>query len=170
MNVAEKINAAKRPALRPEPASLDDSREAARLRAEEIRGHLGGVDEGLDEFYAPLAPPGWEYEWKTKSVMNQENHTYVTSLRRRGWDYVPADRHPEMMPEGGKQTTIERKGMILMQRPKEINDEVRKIDLQTARNQVRNKEEQLAGTPHGHMDRTLSKVSKKYVPMPVPED
>jgi len=170
MNVSEKLNASKRPDMRPESPVAEDPRIAARLRAEQIRGHIGNLDEGTDEFRAPPAPPGWEYEWKTKKVMNQENHSYMTELFRTGWAYVPTSRHPEMMPAEGKESAIERKGMVLMERPKEINDEVRAIELNKARSQVRHKEAQLSGTPEGQMDRTLSKVSKKYEPMPIPNE
>ena len=169
--LSEKMNLAnKRPALRPETPIYDDPREAARRRTEEIRSHMGTMDEGPDEFRAPPAPQGWEYEWKTKMVMNQENHSYMTELFRTGWSYVPCDRHPEMMPESGKHATIERKGMVLMERPKEINDEIRAIELRKARSQVSYKEAQLAGTPEGQMDRTLSKVNKNYQPMPIPNE
>jgi hypothetical protein len=169
--LSEKMAAAnKRPEMRPESPVADDPRIAAKLRAEQIRKHIGNLDEGPDEFRAPPAPPGWEYEWKSRKVMNQENHSYMTELFRTGWVNVPTSRHPEMMPSEGKETIIERKGMVLMERPKEINDEVRNIELKKARSQVYRKEAQLAGTPEGQMDRTLSKVNKNYQPMPIPNE
>mgnify|MGYP003347673631 CR=1 FL=1 len=61
-----------------------------------------------------LGPVGATRMACPEAVMNQENHSYMTQLRRTGWDYVPVDRHPEMMPETGKHTIIERKGMVLM--------------------------------------------------------
>jgi hypothetical protein len=171
MSVADKLNAAKRPAMRPETPISNDPREAARRRAAEIRGHIGSMDEGVDEFRAPPAPEGWEYEWKSKFIMNQENHSYITQLRRTGWEFVPTSSHPEMMPEDGKHAIIERKGMVLMMRPKEINDEVRNIELRKAQNQVRNKVAQITGeTPNGNMERTLHKVNNKYEPLPIPEN
>jgi hypothetical protein len=64
--------APERPPLR---ANLkeEDPRERARRRAEEIREHLGGLDEGTDEFYIPpsIVPDGWTYEWKRHTIFNQ---------------------------------------------------------------------------------------------------
>ena len=57
--LSEKMAAAnKRPPLRPETPTYDDPREAARRRAEEIRSHMGNMDEGVDEFRAPPPPIG----------------------------------------------------------------------------------------------------------------
>jgi hypothetical protein len=73
-----------------------------------------------------------------------------------------------------KGQTIERKGMILMERPKSITDEARRLELRRARGQVQIKEEQLTAAPPGQFERTnqdssLAKVKKGYEPMPIPE-
>jgi hypothetical protein len=110
--------APERPPLRTSPKA-EDPRERARKRAEEIREHLGGLDEGTDEFYIPASifPDGWTYEWKSHMIFNQEDPAYTVQLRREGWDPVPVDRcarHRSMMPESWTMGTIERKGMVLM--------------------------------------------------------
>lgn len=163
-----------RPELRPEMRDEDPRARAAR-RAAEIRDNLGGsMDDGIDEFAAPPAPDGWTYEWKRKEVLGKEDHTYLTSLFRKGWEPVPANRHPSMMPEGNY-ATIERKGMILMERPKELTDEAREIERRKARQQVRVKEEQLSVAPPGQFERTnkdnpLTKINKSFQPMEIPKD
>ena len=64
--------------------------------------------------------------------------------------------------------------MILMERPKELTDEARDIELRRARNQVRSKEAQLSSTPDGTMTRDDSRVrptvKKSYEAMPIPNE
>jgi len=64
----------------------EDPRVAAARRAAEIRGHSDGVDEGADEFRTPRAPDGWEYEWKRRTLLGQEDPAYQVQLARQGWD------------------------------------------------------------------------------------
>jgi hypothetical protein len=154
----------------------ESPRDRAAKRAAELRGHIGNLDEGMDDFYVPreYIPDGWSYEWKRKLNMGQEDPAYQVQLARLGWEPVPASRHPAMMPEGNKYQIIERKGMVLMERPLEITEEAREIELRRARNQIRHKEAQLASTPEGTLtrdhDRVKPKISKGYEPIPVPKD
>lgn len=165
-----------RPPMRPSMRE-EDPRAAAARRAAEIRGHLGSMDEGTDEFYIDPSqiPDGWAYEWKRKTVLGQEDPAYQVHLARTGWEPVPTNRHPEMMPGQGNHPMIERKGMMLMMRPKVISEEARDIELRRARGQVKAKEEQLAGAPEGglgHRDhaQVKPKIGKSYEAMPVPKD
>lgn len=164
-----------RPELRPAMREEDPRTRAAR-RAAEIRNHLGSMDEGPDDFYInhDLIPPGWTYEWKRKTVLGQEDPAYQVQLARTGWEPVPASRHPSYMPEGSKSMTIERKGMILMERPLELTEEARAIELRKARNQVRQKEAQLNSAPDGQFGRDHAqvkpKINKSYEAMPIPKD
>ena len=174
--VAEVAVSSDRPAMRPAMRD-DDPRSRAAARAAQLRDHLGDLDEGTDDFYIDrgLVPAGWDYEWKRVTVMGQEDPAYQVQLARGGWEPVPADRHPAYMPKGWKGGTIERKGMVLMERPKEITDEVRRIELKKARQQVRQKEEQLSAAPAGQFERQksdgspLARVNKNYEPMEIPE-
>lgn len=160
--------------MRP-PLREDDPRTRAAKRAAELRGHLGEIDEGTDKFYVDpdSIPDGWTYEWKRHSTHGKEDPAYHVQLLRAGWSAVPADRHPEMMPDRGSYNTILREGMILMECPTEIVEDRRRIDLKNARDQVRYKESQIAGTPDGTMTRDHAKVrpsiKKGYEPMPIPE-
>lgn len=166
---------APRAPMRPEPSVDEDPRERAARRAAEVRLHNNGnMDEGIDEFRAPQAPDGWTYEWKNKTVVGMEMHSYQVELYRKGWEPVPTSRHPEMMPIESKSATIERKGMVLMERPTELVDEAKSIERRKAIGQVRAKEAQLAGTPEGglgHRDhaQVQPKISKGYEPMPIPD-
>lgn len=162
--------------MRPEVREEDPRTRAAR-RAAEIRNHINVDDDGVDDFFIDPAviPPGWSYEWKRRTVMNEENAAYQVQLQLKGWEPVPASRHPEYMPDGGRYSTIERKGMVLMERPLEITEAARQAELRKARLQVRSKEEQLNAAPNGTFERnnkdaSLAKVSKSYEPIPIPND
>ena len=171
--VAEK--SVPRAEMRPEMRE-EDSRSRAARRAAELRGHLVDIDEGTDEFYVDpyVIPDGWTYEWKVKTVMGAENPSHWTQVERMGWEPVPLSRHPNMMPSGWQGSIIERKGMILMERPAEITEEIKAIEAARARDQVRAKEAQLNGTPEGglgHRDlaSVRPKIKKGYAPIAVPE-
>lgn len=165
------------PEAPPQRAAMrdEDPREAAARRAAEILGNFDGTEGGGgNEFDAPAPPPGWCYEWKVKTVLNQEDPGRTMAYRRTGWNEVPFKRHPEMMPVGYKGTTIERKGMVLMERPKEITDRFKEKDRQAARNQVQAKEAQLSQAPSGHFERNnkdapLARIKKGYEPVEIPE-
>lgn len=165
-----------RPSLRPEVR--DDPVARARARAKEIRDNLGegGLDEGEDRFRINPheIPEGWTYEWKRKYVLGQHDPSYEVELIRKGWEAVPLSRHPHMMPRGMNMETIERDGMILMERPKELTDEARDVELRKARSQVKQKEQQLSTAPDGTMTRdhpqTRPKLQKGYEPMPIPNE
>lgn len=167
-----------RPAMRPNDAKTEESpRERAARKAAELRSHRdGNLDDGTDEFFVELGiiPDGWTYEWKTKTILGAEDPAHQVKLARDGWEAVPASRHPEMMPAGYKGTEITRKGMVLMERPAEITEEVRQIELRRARLQVRAKEEQLSAAPAGQFERSnkgndMAKIKKGYEAMPIPE-
>ena len=178
---AEEMDAVKqsfdaRPPLR-DTLRDDDPRARAARRAAEIKGHLGGnINEGTDEFFIdPRAvPEGWTYEWKRKTVLGKEDPAYQVSLARMGWEPVPASRHPEMMPAGMTAADIERKGLVLMERPREITDEARQIEAQKARQQVRAKEQQLSHAPDGTLPRDHAQarpnIKKSYSPVDIPTD
>ena len=152
--------------------------KSAKERAKEIRQHGGDLEDGTDDFWvdANVIPDGWTYEWKRFTVYGQEDPSYQVALRRAGWEPVPASRHPEMMPIGyAGDDIILRKGMILMERPQEITDEIRAKDKKAARDQIRVKEAQLNDAPAGQFERSnkdapLAKVKKAYEPIPIPED
>lgn len=160
--------------LRP-PLRDEDPRAAAARRAAELRQHLGGLDEGTDEFYVDpsIIPDGWTYEWKRHTVYGQEDPTYQVYLARAGWTAVPASRHPEMMPMGSRDAVITRKGNVLMECPTEIVEERRRYDLRAARDQVRHKEAQIAGAPEGTLTRddprVAPKIKKSFSPAEIPE-
>jgi hypothetical protein len=157
------------------PMREEDPRTRAARRSAEIKNHIGNMDEGPDDFYVDPAtiPPGWSYEWKRKLNVGAEDPAYQVQLKRMGWEEVPASRHPSYMPTGNKNAYIERKGMVLMERPLDITQESRQIELKKARNQVRQKEQQLNSAPDGQFGRdheqVKPRINKSYEAISIPE-
>jgi len=166
--------APERPAMR-RVMRDEDPRVAAEKRAAAILDHLGEISTGTDDFYVdPSAiPAGWTYEWKRHTLLGKEDPSYQVQLARTGWEPVPASRHPEMMPSGNRHAIIERKGMILMERPESITVRFRAADDKHARDQVRTKQEQLAVAKEGTFERQnkdapLAKIRHSYEPLEIP--
>jgi hypothetical protein len=160
-----------------EPVREDDPLTRAAKRVAELRGHLGTLDEGQDEFFVDpnMIPEGWSYEWKRHLLLGAEDPSYNVSLAREGWEPVPVNRdskHRAMMPMNWSGSHIERKGMILMERPSEIVEEMRLLEKRKARDQVRAKEAQLSGTPEGTLTRdhpqAKPQIKKGWDAIPVP--
>ena len=161
-----------------EPKMEESSAARAARRSAELRGHNISMDEGSDEFFVDpeIIPEGWTYEWKRHLLLGAEDPSYNVSLARAGWEPVPLDRdakHRAMMPMNWTGGYIERKGQILMERPTEIVEEARSIEKRRARDQVRAKEAQLAGTPEGTLtrdhDRVKPQIKKGWESVPVPQ-
>ena len=163
------------PQASPDP---NDPMERARRRAAELREH-GSFDPGSDKFSFNLSiiPPGWSYEWKTHTVLGKSDYSYEIGLAQRGWEAVPASRHPDMMPLGYTGATIDRDGQRLMERPAVITEEARVRDKQEARDLVRSKESQVTGNPAGdnspfardNKGNPLSGIRKSYEAMEIPK-
>ncbi len=166
----------------PAQATLDaeDPRARAAKRAAELREHSGGdMDEGSDKFFVPPEdiPDGWSYEWKAWTVLGAENPGKQVSDARRGWEAVPAYRHPSYMPKDYTGATIDRDGMRLMERPLEITNEVKAYELRKAREQVNQKEAQIKGAPAGanspfetdNKGKPLNTIRRSYEAIPIPK-
>jgi hypothetical protein len=137
------------------PQAVDHEARAreriAQMRA--IHGDDEFSDVYVDKWFAQ-APPGWNYEWKTFSVWNKEYPQYVSGLQRTGWSPVQAHRHRELLYPGYEAENIVIDGMILMERPKELTERVRKREHNRAVEIVRNSERKLADAPSGTAPRT----------------
>jgi hypothetical protein len=139
-------------------------------------GH-GSFSAGTaDQFYVDpeSIPAGWTYEWKRAETVNKNDDAYEIELRRNGWEPVPSGRHPELMPPNSRSNTITRNGMILMERPEEVTEAVRRVERKEAL-ELQRLPHQLAGeSPRGTFERrnkdaSLSKIKSSYEPIMVPE-
>jgi hypothetical protein len=152
-----------------EEAARRESLARAELRVRQVRESGLDLDEYRDRLWAPEPPEGWEYEWKVVSIMNAEDPKSIAENIRQGWEAVPRDRHPEMMPVGFPGNTIEEGGLILMERPKVLCEEARERHMRESRGLVRTKEMQLGAAPQGTFDRSGKGVSKQYAPITIPD-
>lgn len=144
------------------------ARAEARLRELRETGFEPGITR--DRFWAPPPPDGWDYQWKMRMLMGEEQHAYGVEVARNGWEAVPLSRHPELMPVGWKGNTIEVDGLVLMERPKILTDEARAEEKRAARELVATKEAQLRdGRPSDLGRREVHKFSKSRSAIPVPD-
>lgn len=75
-----------------------------------------------------IVPRGMVYGWAAYSVLGQPRPERIMQARIKGWDFVPADRHPEMSFQGIGDTDprtsgyVWRGGSVLMERPVEYQE------------------------------------------------
>lgn len=100
-----------------------------------------------------LIPDGMTYEWKRKSVFGQPDVDHMVDLQDNHWRPVPASRHPHLMPENEQAGSIERRGLILMERPSYLTEEAREEDYMAARQEVLRQEGKMASAPPGTFTR-----------------
>ena len=148
-----------------------DSKARAEARIREIRDNMPDGGAARDKFYAPPPPDGWDYQWKMRTVMGEEFHSYQVELMRNGWEPVPLNRHPELMPNGWQGETIEVEGLVLMERPKVFTDEARAEEARSAREAVMVKEAQLRdGRGSDLGKREVHRFSKSRGPIAIPDN
>ena len=174
--VVSKTPTIPREPLRTSLAAQDQARADART-AELLGDDDSMLTTGEDRFHIDpdVIPVGWVYQWKRSTVYNKEDPVYRQKLEREGWQEVPIERHPELMAPGTTDKFIHREGLLLMERPKQVDDKFRERDLRAARMQVRAKEEQLASAPAGTFERGTHpgapvQVKKGYSPVDIPRD
>lgn len=148
-----------------------DSRARAEARIREIRGNpeLQGMER--DKYYAPPPPDGWSYEWKLKSVMNQDDLDRIRQIEAAGWEPVPLARHPELMPRNYTGNTIEVGGLVLMERPNIFTEEAKAEERRLAREAVAMKEMQMReGRNNDLGPRQVNRFSKSHASINVPNE
>lgn len=175
---------------RPAPPPRDDQRgelraETSRERAEregrEILERTAGQDTDFhDDFQLPrgIEPDGWEYQWKTRTVLGAENPGEMVALEMAGWRAVPAARHPELMPTRGHFELIERGGQILMECPRIVTDAQRIREKRKAMERLEINRQRLgapaAGTTFQRNDGARlgadPKINHTYEPIAVPKE
>lgn len=154
------------------PALREDPKEAAARRAAELRQHRSNqinTDDEFDVSYLEERKPGWKFQWMAWSVAEQRQVTNMMNVEAKGWTFVARDEFPELMPRDADGDVIMRKGMALMEIPKEIYDDMRAEEIKAARDQVRWKEQAIAGTPEGTLERDRPKIKKSFEAMPIPD-
>jgi hypothetical protein len=161
--------------MRPSPTDTreysvrDEPRSDAGEEVRRERKRKGGG--AVDKFYVPqsMIPDGWTYEWKRASTINAPDAAYTVELLENGWTNVPAGRHKQFMPPGYTGETIERDGLVLMERPVYLTDEARAEEAGRTRQQMREKQEALGQSPRDTMERVPAKINRSYEAVPIEE-
>lgn len=153
------------------PASSEDSRARAEARIRAIRGNPDLAGGERDKYWAPPPPDGWDYQWKLKSVLNQDDVDRIRQNELNGWEAVPLSRHPELMPRGWQGNTIEVGGLVLMERPLIFTEEAKAEERRMAREAVLMKEAQMREGRAGDLGRReVNRFSKTRAPIDVPNE
>lgn len=148
-----------------------DSKARAEARIRQLRGNPDLQGSERDKYWAPSPPEGWDYQWKLKSVMNQDDIDRIRQNEMNGWEPVPLARHPELMPRGWKGDTIEVGGLVLMERPMLFTQEAREEERRAARDAVMTKESQMREGRAGDLGRReVNRFSKSRAPIDVPNE
>ena len=160
---------------------VETSRERAEREGRAILDRTAGQDTDFhDDFALPpgIEPDGWEYQWKTRTVLGAENPGEMVALEMAGWRAVPANRHPELMPRGGHFEVIERGGQLLMECPRIVTEHQRIREKRKAMERMEINRQRLgapaAGTTfqrnNGKSVGVDPQINKTYEPIAVPKE
>lgn len=140
-----KAAAAPRPAPQPsrgrpaDPASMELADEGEGVERLTRRSRRDG---GAGDFEIPahLKKPGWDYEFKTITIMGQPvDPADMQRVYEGGWRPVPARDMAELCPPGWEKPTIERYGQMLFTRPMRLTQEAKREDFEMAEKQKTDK-------------------------------
>jgi|GEM_PF-6232081 hypothetical protein len=109
----------------------DRSAEIRRLeeRLAELRPKYNMMYRDPLNFDENEIPYGWEYHWFRSTIYDVPDRSRMVEAQQRGWTIVPPERHPDRCfadYDGTIQKVISHKGLVCMERPKEIGDAERK--------------------------------------------
>jgi len=114
-----------------------------------------------------LEPDGMKYEWKTESVIGRPNTQGMSAYQRRGWEFVPAERHPGVWTKDGHTGRIELDGMVLMEIDRTLYQQLRRVDQLRAKRPVDELLANLGSAPPGQAPRTPPRIRRTYETLPV---
>lgn len=84
-----------------------------------------------------VPPPGWTYEWRTRSVKNAPWTQAISDDEERGWTPVPASRHPGKIMPRGFDGPIEYNGLMLMERDQRLTAMAKRHEKKAADDQLK---------------------------------
>ena len=141
------------------------------VRTEPVRKRKAG-SKSEDHFFIPddlrmqLEANGLSAEFKRVSYFGkEEDPDYHIALAENGWEPLSLKSFPafsKLMPKTWNKDTFEKRGQILMVRPKELTEEARAEDEKVAINQVKGQLASLKEAKTGEAERTLVKVKRSY--------
>lgn len=166
---------------KPKVATVD-SEPAPKKAAKAVRidyDRQAALEEESDMLHIPkeIIPDGMRYNWKTISVLGQQQSRRFGRYQATGWEPVPASRHPGLFTPKGYEGEIEYDGLVLMEKPEEMCRQTEAREFRKAREQVQAKETQLRGGDVGttldsrHKSALASnKISRNYERIDIPND
>lgn len=87
------------------------------------------------DFDKKKQPAHMAYKWLRVTLAGQEDQNNRVVAEMNGWNPVPANRHPELAGMRATETdSIVRGGLMLVEQPKEYEQEARELDNFEARN------------------------------------
>lgn len=109
--------------------------------------------EGIDPFDVPLSyiPDGWRYQWNAVSTYGNSEIFQAQNIEfhQNGWRPVPSSRHDGFFMPRGHTGPIVIRGQMLVERPRELDDEAREEQEYRARQQMRDRDAALLGGKAG---------------------
>jgi len=136
-------------AMRGEMRGETSREEAERIAAEFLERNKYKNPDFHDDYdlrqLGISEPDGWEYHWKRRLAGGMEDPGYQVQLLNAGWRYVPAQRHPELIPPKGIFEIIERNGLVLMECPRVLCDRARALDQRRAFDRLEINRQRLGG-------------------------
>ncbi len=148
-------------------------------------------EETGDRFHVPPQdiPDGMKYQWERLTYLGKVDSRHQAELAMNRWVPVPLSRHPEYGSDSSQidgqkmgklgrndyswDECIVRDGMILMERPKEIDDYVRAVAKQKADTQVLNQVKRNKMAPEGTLagvNRQRNATLNRTRDLSIPED
>lgn len=120
--------------------------EPARPGVREARGRNGEIltrnnrHDPVDQFELPrqMIERGWSYQWVRRECLGKPDPSNLTSHHENGWRPVPASRCPGYFHPHDYAGSIEREGLVLMERPQSLTDEATRDHIERARRQKHN--------------------------------
>jgi len=140
-------------------------------RTAAVRKRRAG-SQSEDHFYIPddlkmeLEGQGLSAEFKRVTYFGkEEDPDYHIGLQENGWEPLSLSSFPDfkkLMPKSWNKDTFEKRGQILMVRPKELTEEAKAEDKYMAESQVKGQLASLKNAKEGEAERTLIKVKRSY--------
>lgn len=141
---------------------MADIAQRVRQRAPQRRVIYTG--ENRFDFDKSKIPPGMTYAWKRVSIAGQEDKENQILTEMNGWTPVPGNRHPELAGKTADERPIIRGGQMLVEQPKEWEEESRALMNFKAQNTLEEQIQRLGASAKREggrgVKRTMEKVTE----------
>lgn len=162
----EAAPAAPRRSMRSPVHRTEGVREGGQRRKVRRGGGEKSIFDLPDDLQAELDGKGLSAEFKRTNYFGKdEEPDYHIELMENGWEPLSLKSFPafaKLMPKNWNKDTFEKRGQILMVRPKELTEEARAEEKKKADERVKGQLATLKQAGAGEAARTLAKVNRSY--------